>query len=116
MLSESLYFRNIANNSGVFPTLIDAAEEEELKETILAYTFLLQSPDLLNSQELDERIERWFKETYQKEVDFDVEDALYKLQRLGISIEKNGKYGVVPISEALEKVDEIWDNIFTYNK
>ena len=116
MLSESLYFRNIANNSGVFPTLIDAAEEEELKETILAYTFLLRSPDLLNSQELDERIERWFKDTYQKEIDFDVEDALYKLQRLGISIEKNGKYGVVPISDALEKVDEIWDNIFTYNK
>ena len=116
MLSESLYFRNIANNSGVFPTLIDAAEEEEIKETILAYTFLLQSSAYLSAQELDERIEQWFRDTYNKEVDFDVEDALEKLQRLGISIEKDGKFSVVPIADALEKVDAIWDGIFTYNQ
>ncbi len=115
MLSDSLYFKNIANNSGVFPALIEAAEEEEIKETILAYTFLSKSEHALTARELDDQIENWFMETYQKDIDFDVEDALGKLKRLGIGFEKDGKWDVIPIEKALVKVDEIWDNIFTYN-
>ena len=40
-LSDNLYFKNLDNNAGVFHTLIDAAEEEDFKEAILAYSFLL---------------------------------------------------------------------------
>jgi hypothetical protein len=115
MLSDSLYFKNIANNSGVFPALIEAAEEEELKETILAYTFLLTSEEKLSANELDEKIEDWFMKTYNKNIDFDVEDALDKLKRLEIGIEENGKWSVIPIQEALVKIDGIWDNIFDYS-
>ena len=39
-LSESLYFRNLDNDAGVFHHLLDAAEEEEVKEAVLAYHFL----------------------------------------------------------------------------
>ncbi len=115
MLSDSLYFKNIANNSGVFPALIEAAEDEELKETILAYTLLSNSEKKLTATELDEKIEKWFLDTYKKDIDFDVEDALAKLKRLGIGYEVDGKWDVISIEESLVKVDEIWDNIFTYN-
>lgn len=115
MLSDSLYFKNIANNSGVFPALIEAAEEEEIKETILAYTILLNSKEKLSAKELDRTIEDWFAKTYNKDIDFDVEDALNKLKRLEIGKEENGKWGVIPINEALLKIDGIWDNIFKYN-
>ena len=115
MLSDSLYFKNIANNSGVFPALIEAAEEEEIKETILAYTILLNSKEKLSTKELDRTIEDWFAKTYNKDIDFDVEDALNKLKRLEIGKEENGKWGVIPINEALLKIDGIWDNIFKYN-
>ena len=39
-LSENLYFRNLDNDAGVFHHLLDAAEEEEVKEAVLAYHFL----------------------------------------------------------------------------
>jgi hypothetical protein len=117
LLSDSLYFKNIANNSGVFPTLIDAAEEEELKETILAYSFLEKSNGGLTSNELDSKIENWFLSKFNKVVDFDVQDALDKLEKLGIGKKlPNENWIVVPLKEALEKVDNIWDNIFNYNR
>ena len=115
MLSDSLYFKNIANNSGVFPAIIDTAEDEELKETILAYTFLLMSKEPLSAKELDEKIEEWFQSKFNKDIDFDVEDALKKLEKLKIGMQDNGKWTVIPIENALAKVDEIWDSIFTYN-
>ena len=40
-LADSLYFKNLDNNAGVFHHLVDAAEEEEFKEAVLAYYFLL---------------------------------------------------------------------------
>ena len=33
-LSDNLYFKNLDNNAGVFHTLIDAAEEEDIKEAL----------------------------------------------------------------------------------
>ena len=84
MLTDSLYFKNMGNNSGVFPMLIDNAEEEELKETILAYAFLNQSKEPLTSEEIDTQIENWFQTEFQIELDFDVEDALYKLKKIGL--------------------------------
>jgi len=116
MLSDSLYFKNLGNNSGVFPALIDASEEEELKETILAYAFLNKSQQSLTAQELDVEIERWFKDTLQITIDFDVEDALRKLKKIGLGTETNGKWTVLPLEKALVRVDEIWDGIFDYNR
>jgi hypothetical protein len=115
MLSDSLYFKSIANNSGVFPALIDGAEEEELKETILAYTFLLMSNEPISAKDLDEKIEDWFRIKFNKEIDFDVTDALIKLERLRIGIESNGKWSVLSTENALRRIDEIWDGIFSYN-
>ena len=115
MLTDSLYFKNIGNNSGVFPALIDASEEEELKETILAYTFLSQSQEPLTAEELDTQIENWFQTEFQIELDFDVEDALYKLKKIGLGSDVNGKWAVLPLDKALERVDELWDSIFDYH-
>ena len=39
-LSRMLYFKNIANNRGLLALLVDRAEDELLKETLLTYTFL----------------------------------------------------------------------------
>jgi hypothetical protein len=116
MLSDSLYFKNLGNNSGVFPSLLDASEEEELKETILAYGFLNKSKEPLTAEELDVQIEDWFKVRLNTDIDFDVEDALIKLKNIGLGIELNGKWTVLPLEKALVRVDEIWDGIFDYNK
>lgn len=116
-LSESLYFRNLDNDVGVFHHLLDAAAEEEIKEILLAIHFLLDSP--ATEQELDDRIEGWFADHLDCHLDFDVADALSKLldldlveRRPGVAGDQADQYHVVAIDEARRRLDERWDNLF----
>ena len=112
-LTENLYFKNLDNNQGVFHRLIDDAEEEECKEAMLAYAFLLQAESPLTPSELDQRIEQWFSSRWQCELDFDIEDALSKLRVLQL-IEFNDQcYNAKPLDEALRLLDKKWDNYFS---
>ncbi|KFF06655.1 TMEM143 family protein [Flavobacterium reichenbachii] len=116
MLSDSLYFKNLGNNSGAFYSLLNSSEEEVLKETILAYSFLDKSLQPLTAEELDDQIESWFSANFNIDLDFDVKDALSKLQKIGLGIEKNGKWEVIPLEKALVTIDDLWDNVFDYNQ
>jgi hypothetical protein len=116
MLSDSLYFKNLGNNSGAFYSLLNSSEDEELKETILAYAFLNRSRNPLTEEELDYQIESWFKIKLNTELDFDVKDALLKLKNIDLGIETNGKWEVITLDEALIRIDEVWDGVFEYNK
>jgi hypothetical protein len=115
MLSDSLYFKNLGNNSGAFYSLLNSSEEEVLKETILAYTFLYKSKKPLTAEELDTQIESWFETTLKTSLDFDVKDALDKLKNTGLGVETNGKWDVVPLEKALVTIDALWDGVFDYN-
>lgn len=114
-LSDNLYFKNLDNNAGVFHTLIDAAEEEDIKETLLAYTFLLKSKNGLTAQQLDDEIELWFKTKYQCSLDFEINDALEKLIRMRLVTSENQVYTVLDLEQAKVVLDEHWDNLFQYN-
>lgn len=114
-LSDNLYFKNLDNNAGVFHTLIDAAEEEDTKEALLAYTFLLKSEKGLSAQMLDEQIETWFKTKYKCELDFEISDALEKLTRMRLVTRTNYVYSAINLDHAKTILDERWDNLFKYN-
>ena len=116
MLSDSLYFKNLGNNSGAFYSLLNSSEEEVLKETILAYSFLHKSPHPLTALELDHQIESWFKTHFNTELDFDVTDALLKLKNIGLGVEKEGKWEVIEVEQAIVQIDELWDGVFDYNQ
>lgn len=116
MLSDSLYFKNLGNNSGAFYSLVNSSEEEVLKETILAYSFLNRSQTPLTESELDHQIESWFKTKHNTDLDFDVKEALVKLKNAGLGSETNGKWEVIPLDKALIRIDEIWDGVFDYNQ
>ena len=116
MLSDSLYFKNLGNNSGSFYSLLNSSEEEVLKETILAYAFLNRSEASLTTSALDHQIESWFTTKLDTNLDFDVKNALLKLKNIGLGIETNGKWEVVPLDKALIRIDQLWDGIFEYNQ
>jgi len=111
-LTENLYFKNLDNNAGVFHRLIDDAEEEEYKEIILAYYFLLISEPALTQKQLDLNIEQWFKLQWQCDVDFEIDDALKKLQDYKLVNFQNEKYSAVPIEQAVKILDQYWDDYF----
>lgn len=117
-LADSLYFRNLDNNAGVFHHLIDAAEEEEGKEAVLAWAFLAQGE--ATAEELDRRVEAWFRERWKVELDFEVEDGLGKLERLGLAARVSPEAGAAarwratPLPESLRRLDERWDAFFRF--
>ena len=116
-LSDNLYFKNLDNNTGVFYHLIDAAEEEETKEAILAYFFLLTEKQPLTKKDLDERIEKWFESRWNTRINFEIDDALAKLDRLGLANTRDGeRLQCQPLKEAKRRLDDIWDNYFRFNQ
>lgn len=115
-LSENLYFRNLDNDAGVFHHLLDAAEEEEVKEAVLAYHFLRGAGQPLTPEDLDRRIEDWFARKWAATFDFEVDDGVGKLRRLELVDEDaQGRLTAVTLDEAKRRLDETWDNLFSYN-
>ena len=113
-LAENLYFKNLDNNSGVFHHLIDSAEEEECKETILAYYHLLISDGELSPEELDSRIENWFENKYNCRINFEMQDAINKLVRLKLVENNNEHYSAKTLLDANKQMDSLWDNFFDF--
>lgn len=114
-LSDNLYFKNLDNNAGVFHTLIDSAEDEDFKETLLAYTFLLISPKGLSASKLDMKIEHWFESKYHCQLDFEIPDALDKLERMQLVSFDGEFYQALPLTQAKYHLNQRWDNIFNHD-
>jgi len=117
-LASTLYYRTIANNRGVLTLLTDRAQDEEFKEALLAYAFLLSPvnrrgvPGTVHTAEppvqdtpdsLQARIEEWLSKRFNLEsVHFDIEDALFKLDQLGLLLtHANDKLGVKGLEESI---------------
>jgi hypothetical protein len=115
-LADNLYFKNLDNNAGVFYHLIDAAEEEEFKEAVLAYYFLLTAGEPLTKDALDERIENWLVEFWDCPIDFEIGDAIEKLQRLKLIAADKDDLRSLPLNSAKQQLDSIWDHFFEYNQ
>ena len=115
-LSDNIYCKNVNNDSGVFETLISAAEDQETKEALLAFHFLLQDGPFVSAAALDARIEEWLTATFGIEIDFEVQDALEKLAHLGLLTHEGGKIGTVPLTEALVRLDTLWDQLYDFKR
>ena len=117
-LSKTLYFKTVSNNRGVLTLLTDRAQDEEFKEAILAYTFLLspqnrrgvpgtehtaQPPVYDTHSSLQARINEWLANSFNlKGLRFDIEDALDKLDNLGLLMHHDkGRLSVCGIEEAV---------------
>ena len=114
-LSDNLYFKNLDNNTGVFYNLIDAAEEEEVKEALLAYFTLLTEERPVEKAELDDLIEKWLETGWNCQINFEIDDAIKKLERLELVTREGDVLQCRPLAEAKRKLDHIWDNYFKYN-
>jgi hypothetical protein len=94
-LTENLYFKLLDNNAGVFHRVLDDAEESECKESIIAYYFLLAEGNAMTAAKLDSAIETWFDQRWQCQINFDVVDALEKLEKLNLVHRDGGDFSAV---------------------
>ena len=114
-LSENLYFRNLDNDAGVFHNLLDAAEEMEVIEAVLAYHFVRTAKTPPTPSELDGLVEGWFAGRWDARFDFEVEDGLRKVRELGLVTEdSDGRLHAVTLAEAKQRMDRVWDDVFDY--
>jgi hypothetical protein len=116
-LTRSLYYQSLDNNSGVLMRLLDEAEEQECRETYLAYFCLWKfaPPEGWTAPQLDDYVELYLEGNANLKVDFEIGDALDKLERLHIVTKSGDRYRAVPLAKALEMLDYKWDNYFKYN-
>ena len=127
-VAKDLYFKGQANNQAVLNMVIDLAEEQESKESLLCYTFLLAEADVGHSiASLDERIEAWLADqgVY---ADFEIRDAIGDLAEIGLveladgvrnddgswNIDAPLGRAAVPIKESLARLDDIWDGLYNF--
>lgn len=100
-LSQTLYFKAIANNRALFTLLADRAEDEVFKGTLLAYSFLQAPLNLsggghrtgLHSEgmtvgELKQHIEDWMNLKFQVTLKYDPLEPLKQLENLGLLVTK----------------------------
>lgn len=101
-LTENLYFKLLDNNSGVLLRIVDDAEESECKESLLAYYFLLAMDTPCSADAVDTEIESWFAQRWQCHLDFEIDDAMDKLQDLGLAQCENGLWHALQLTEENE--------------
>jgi hypothetical protein len=115
-LTKSLYYKSLDNNTGVLMRLLDEAEEQECRETFLAYFCLWKyaPPGGWTAEQLDDYVELYLEGNAKLKVDFEIDDALAKLERLKIVRKTGDTYRAQPLDKALEMLDWTWDNYFKY--
>jgi hypothetical protein len=89
---------------------VDEAGEEESKEVLLAYVMLQKHPGA-TARELDAAVEAWLLRRFGTRVDFEVDDALRKLVRLGLVSEDGGRHRALAIEDTRAAVRERWEEL-----
>ena len=109
-LTQSLYYQNLDNNAGVMYRLLDEAEEQECRETLLSYFYLWRyaGDRGWTAAELDDYVELDLERRLNIEVDFEIEDAPAKLERAGIVTKAGDRYRAVPLETAQDTLDQLW--------
>ncbi len=110
-LTQSLYYQNLDNNGGVMFRLLDEAEEQEIRETLLAYFYLWRyaADRGWTPAELDDYVEIDLEKRLGIEIDFEIADALRKLEQARIAEVSDGRYRAVPIDTAQDRLDHLWE-------
>ncbi len=112
-LADTVYFHTVANNAGVIDGLVGAAEEQDCKEAMLAYHVLLAGGPMAKDA-LDKAAETFLRETFAMDVDFEIGDAMAKLERLKLVAWDGERFTAVSTTDALARLDEAWDGYFNF--
>ena len=106
-LTQSLYYQVIGTNAGVFFQLLDEAEEQEVREAMLGYYYLWRHAQAraMTADELDDRVQKDLERRLGVKVDFEIDDALGKLEDLKLVNKDGNGYCAVPIEQAIASIE-----------
>lgn len=83
LIAKSVYDKQLDSGRGTLLHLCDDVIQQEVKEVIVSY-FILMEQGKATIQDLDFRCEELIKDEFGVQCDFDVVDAVQKLEKLGL--------------------------------
>ncbi|KAE8662923.1 UPF0496 protein [Hibiscus syriacus] len=102
LITQSMYEKQLDSGRGTLLHLCDDVIQQEVKEVIIAF-FVLMEQGKATSKELDQRCEDLLREEFGESCNFDVDDALAKLEKLKVvNKDPTGKYACVGLARANE--------------
>jgi hypothetical protein len=102
-LAQSLYYQGLDSNAGVLFRLFDEAAEQDIRQTLLAYFFLMRfaGPDGWDVATLDKAIESDLARRVDTVVEVDTHHALLRLIKLNLASQHADRFVAAPLSEAI---------------
>lgn len=88
LVNKTLYEKTLASDFGAVHFLVDASEQQQFKEVILAYALLMQAQNgqVESPKMLAEECERFLYNQFKEQTEMPVDDALQILARLGLVV------------------------------
>nr|XP_017251828.1 PREDICTED: uncharacterized protein LOC108222417 isoform X3 [Daucus carota subsp. sativus] len=100
LITKSMYDKQLDSGKGTLLHLCDDVVQQEVKEVIISY-FILMEQGKATLEDLDMRCEQLIKEEFGVSCNFDVDDAVGKLEKLGIvSRDTIGRFYCVSLKRA----------------
>lgn len=102
LITQSMYDKQLDSGRGTLLHLCDDVIQQEVKEVIISF-FILMEQGKATLQDLDLRCEELIKDEFGVSCNFDVDDAVQKLEKLGIVTRDTiGRYFCVGLKRANE--------------
>ncbi|XP_054803644.1 uncharacterized protein LOC129306889 isoform X2 [Prosopis cineraria] len=102
LITQSMYDRQLDSGKGTLLHLCDDVIQQEVKEVIVSF-FILMEQGKGTRQDLDGGCEDLLKDEFGESCNFDVDDAVKKLEKLGIVTRDSiGRYQCVGLKRANE--------------
>ncbi|PKU64645.1 uncharacterized protein LOC110107844 [Dendrobium catenatum] len=100
LITQSMYDKQLDSGRGTLLHLCDDVIQQEVKEVIVSY-FILMEQGKATIQDLDFRCEELIKDEFGVQCNFDVVDAVQKLEKLGlVTRDTIGRIMCVPLRRA----------------
>ncbi|GAB2213955.1 hypothetical protein Droror1_Dr00018283 [Drosera rotundifolia] len=115
LVNKTLYTKTLASGFGSVHFLLDASEQQQYKECILAYAMLLNAENgqAINRSILGEKCERFLYDVFKEQIVMPINKAVETLKKFGLATEEisEGKHALlaVPFSTAYNGLKQKWD-------
>ncbi|KAL8544252.1 hypothetical protein ACS0TY_004693 [Phlomoides rotata] len=102
LITQSMYDKQLDSGRGTLLHLCDDVIQQEVKEVIISF-FILMEQGKATLEDLDQQCEELIEDEFGEHCNFDVDDAVHKLEKLGIvSRDTIGRYFCVGLKRANE--------------
>jgi hypothetical protein len=117
LLNHSLYDKSLNSHTGAIVYLMEQLQQQETKEALIAYALLLAGGAESRAQTaktLDTAAEGFLQDLCQdrvRPINFDIDNALRKLQQIDLVAKEGENYVAVPLATAIEQTPAVWQRL-----